>query len=167
MYYLFISNSITFYISVHNEALINKATTILAWLASIISYDDSEPEAEVAEPDDPEIPLEPQRGGNFSGANSPWFNQQENEESNIHVRYSRRGKNHEIFWLISHICLEIEMDDYKYNIETLEYLNTLEWNQTIFKFNIFLVTISLLNSLYFSKIFQFCKNFRSLEYLFT
>ena len=86
MYYLFISNSITFYISVHNEALINKATTILAWLASIISYDDSEPEAEVAEPDDPEIPLEPQRGGNFSGANSPWFNQQENEESNIHVR---------------------------------------------------------------------------------
>ena len=30
--------------------------------------------------------MEPQRGGNFSGANSPWFNQQENEESNIHVR---------------------------------------------------------------------------------
>ena len=49
----------------------------------------------------------------------------------------RRGKNHEIFWLISHICLEIEMDDYQYRIETLEYLNTLEWNQTIFEFNSF------------------------------
>ena len=77
---------------------------MFAWLVSILSNDDSDPELELAE-QEPEIEvlqqetpveqeiqvkqemsMEPQEGDNFSGQNSPWFEQQENEESNIHVR---------------------------------------------------------------------------------
>ena len=41
------------------------------------------------------------------------------------------------------------MYDYQYEIEALGYLKTLEWNQTIFAFNLFLFTNSYLNSFFF------------------
>ena len=71
---------------------------------SLSSHPDSEPEVDIAGPD-PEVDetLEPDCGENFSGANSPWFENQEKEgldESNI-----RAGKNRFTYKMTRSPCL--------------------------------------------------------------